>query len=130
MKKIPIFLVLLTVSCSHHQGAENFLLKPNAFQEKIASTSGAVVLDVRTPEEVNQEYLKGAINIDFKAPEFNVLIAGMDKTKPYFVYCASGVRSGKAAEMMRDMDFQKVYLLDGGIKAWKGEGLPTVVPGR
>src|SRR5882762_4075062 len=127
MNKIVTLLLLLTVACSK-TGTETFLLKPKAFQEKIAASPDAVILDVRTPEEVRQGYLKGAVNFDFNTPEFNILIAGMDKAKPYFVYCGSGVRSGKAADKMRDMDFQKVYLLDGGIKAWKGEGLPIQTP--
>ena len=128
MNKIATLLLVLTVSCAKTGSTENFLLKPKAFQEKIAASPDAVILDVRTPEEVRQGYLKGAVNFDFNTPEFNILIAGMDKTKPYFVYCGSGVRSGKAADKMKDMDFEKDYLLDGGIKAWKAEGLPTQTP--
>lgn len=126
MKKVFIFLFVLTVSCNRNTAPEeNFLLKPKDFQQKFASSAGAVLLDVRTVDEVRQEHLKGEINFDFSLPQFDILIAGLDKTKPYFVYCASGVRSAKAAEKMRTFDFQKVYLLDGGIKAWKAEGLPT-----
>ena|SRR5882672_4528715 len=126
MKKVVI-LFLLLLSCNKKE-TESFLLKPQVFQEKMTTTPGAVILDVRTPDEVRKEYIKGTINFDFNTPEFNILIAGMDKTKPYFVYCASGVRSAKAADKMRDMDFEKVYLLDGGIKAWRAEGLPISTP--
>jgi rhodanese-related sulfurtransferase len=126
MKKTILILWVLVAACA--KDSENYLLKPVAFQEKLTSTPGAVILDVRTPDEVRKEYIKGAINFDFNTAEFNILIAGMDKKKPYFVYCASGVRSGKAADRMRSMDFEKVYLLDGGIKAWKAEGLPTKTP--
>ena len=128
MNKIATVLLVLTVSCAKTGNTEEFLLKPKVFQEKISASPGAVILDVRTPEEVHQKYLKKTVNFDFNTPEFNILIAGMDKTKPYFVYCGSGVRSGKAADKMKDMDFQKVYLLDGGIKAWKAEGLPIQTP--
>jgi len=128
MNKIATLLLVLTLSCAKTGTNETVLLKPKAFQEKIASSPGAIILDVRTREEVHQGYLKGAVNFDFNTPEFNILIAGMDKTKPYFVYCASGVRSAKAADKMRDLDFKTVYLLDGGIKAWKGEELPTQAP--
>jgi rhodanese-related sulfurtransferase len=128
MNKIATLLLLIVAISCAKTGTEPVLLKPKAFQDQMAATPGAVILDVRTPDEVHQGYLKGAVNFDFNAPEFNILITGMDKTKPYFVYCGSGVRSGKAADKMRDLDFQKVYLLDGGIKAWKEEGLPTQVP--
>lgn len=130
MKKLLILLTVLTFSCSRKTTteAENFLLKPKEFQEKLAATKGAVLLDVRTPDEVHQEWLKGEVNFDFTAPEFKTLIAGMPRDSAYFVYCASGVRSGKASDMMKEMDFKKVYLLDGGLKAWKAEGLPTQLP--
>jgi len=129
MNRIATLLLLVTTfSCTKTGTTETFLLKPKAFQEKMAATPGAVILDVRTPEEVRQGYLKGAVNVDFNLPEFKILITGMDKTKPYFVYCGSGVRSAKAADKMKDLDFQQVYLLDGGIKAWKEEGLPTQTP--
>jgi phage shock protein E len=126
MKKIWFLLVVGFVGCKGGSPeSENLSLQPTDFQSKLASTSGAVLLDVRTPAEVQAECIKGEINFDFKSEEFKLLVSGMDKTKPYFVYCAAGVRSGKAAELMRDMDFQKVYTLDGGLKAWKEAGLPT-----
>lgn len=103
-------------------------LKPLDFKEKINIVTGAVLLDVRTPEEVQKGYLKGALNLDFKSPQFTILIEGLDKEKPYLVYCASGVRSGKAADLMREKGFMKVYTLEGGLKAWKDEGLMTDSP--
>ena len=123
MKKLVVLLVVLA-SCSGSE-KEKTLLSPKEFQAKLAATPGAMLIDVRMRDEVLEGYVKGAVNFDFKLPEFNQLIAGLDKSKPYFVYCASGVRSGKAAEKMRDLDFQHVYLLDGGLKAWKAEGLPV-----
>lgn len=128
MKQIMIILFVLMVSCNKNtssENSENFLLKPQAFQEKFASSPGAMLVDVRTLDEVRQEHIKGAVNIDFNLPQFDILIAGLDKTKTYFVYCASGVRSAKAADKMRQLDLPKVYLLEGGIKAWKADGLPT-----
>lgn len=124
MKKIGILLFVLTASCKSTP-TENFLLKPREFQDKLASTPDAKLLDVRSLDEVRQEHIKGAVNFDFNLPQFDVLIAGLDKGESYFVYCGSGVRSAQAAEKMRDLDFPTVYLLDGGLKAWKAEGLPT-----
>jgi rhodanese-related sulfurtransferase len=129
MKKSCLILTLVIASCVPKKGAEeNPLLKPGDFQAKIAAMPGAMVLDVRTPEEVASGRIKGALNFDFKSPEFKVLIKGLDRHQPYFVYCAKGSRSSKAADMMRDMDFEKVYALEGGIEAWKAEGLPVNVP--
>ena len=114
-------------SCST-QPTESSSLSPADFDQQVKSTADAVLLDVRTPEEVQTGYIKGAINMDFKRPEFKILIAGLDKEKPYFVYCLSGMRSGKAADLMRESGFTKVKTLDGGLKAWKAAGLGTTDP--
>ncbi len=129
MKKIlsVIVLTLLLGSCSKGE-KESLNLKPLAFQAKINTTTDAVLLDVRTPEEVRNGYLKGALNFDFKSPQFSILIEGLDKEKPYLVYCASGIRSGKAADLMREKGFKNVYTLEGGLNAWKNEKLETDLP--
>jgi rhodanese-related sulfurtransferase len=41
------------------------------------------------------------------------------------VYCGSGIRSAKAAAILKEKGYDQVYELDGGIKAWKEAGLPV-----
>jgi rhodanese-related sulfurtransferase len=127
MKKcLFILVVAITLAgCTSKEDKATSTLSPQAFQSQLQTTPEAVLLDVRTLEEVQTERIKGEINFDFKAPEFDLLIKGLDKTKPYFVYCASGVRSGKAAEKMKEQGFEKVYTLEGGLKAWRAAGLPV-----
>ncbi len=70
---------------------------PKTFKDKVASAgANAVLLDVRTPEEVAEGIIPGAVNIDFRAPDFAEKIAELDKDKTYFVYCKVGGRSAKA----------------------------------
>jgi len=128
MKKY-IFILVVAASiagCASKETKESTsALSPAAFQTQLQAAPDAVLLDVRTLEEVQTERIKGEVNFDYNAPEFNLLIKGLDKAKPYFVYCASGVRSGKAADKMKELGFEKVYTLEGGIKAWKAAGLPV-----
>ena len=77
-----------------------------------------IILDVRTPEEIENGYVEGASFIDFYDPEFKQKIQFMDKSKPIYTYCRSGGRSSKAAEILIHSGFDKVYNLDGGIGAW------------
>ena len=65
--------------------------------------------------------IPGAQVIDFKAAGFETEIDKLDKSKTYFVYCASGKRSSKAADQMKEKGFDKVFVLDGGVKAWQEE---------
>lgn len=125
---VCLLLVVLGLSACSSQPTEKLSLPPADFEQQSQSTPGAVLLDVRTPEEVQNGYIKGAINMDFQRPEFKLLIAGLDKEKPYFVYCKSGMRSGKAADLMRDGGFENVKTLEGGLNAWRSAGLSTVEP--
>ncbi len=80
---------------------------------------GVFVLDVRTPNEINEGKIRGAIDLDISDPAFSSHLSKMDKNKSYVVYCKSGGRSATATNMMVEMGFQKVYNLEGGYKAWK-----------
>ena len=131
MRYFIILLLFAMVACSTKDNsatAVNESLDPKAFKSQIEATADGVVLDVRTPEEVSQGVIAGAKVIDFKGADFDQQITALDKDKTYFVYCASGGRSGKAASMMKDKGFSKVYSLEGGMTAWKEQGLEVVNP--
>ncbi|MEZ4911272.1 MAG: rhodanese-like domain-containing protein [Saprospiraceae bacterium] len=82
---------------------------------------GAIVIDVRTPEEVASGYIDGAsVFADVYGSDFNEKIGSLDKNKTYLVYCRSGRRSLGAAQTMVDNGFQNVYNLTPGILGWTG----------
>jgi len=96
-------------------------LSSKIFERKINKKS-AIVLDVRTPEEYSVGYIPKSINYNFKdSLNFVQAIQSLDKNKKYFLYCASGRRSGKALVMMKQMGFTKIHHLAGGITNWKGD---------
>jgi rhodanese-related sulfurtransferase/rubrerythrin len=76
------------------------------------------LLDVRQPKEYEQEHLPGAILIPLK--ELITRKDELDKTKPTLVYCAAGVRSKAASQLLQGQGFKDVYNISGGIKAWNG----------
>jgi molybdopterin/thiamine biosynthesis adenylyltransferase/rhodanese-related sulfurtransferase len=52
-----------------------------------------------------------------------------DKSKRVILYCASGNRSARAADLMQqELGYEDVASIDGGIKAWEAQGLPVVMP--
>ena len=83
------------------------------------------ILDVRTPKEFEAGHIPGAINIDINSPDFDKKVGELKKDQPYLVNCAIGARSGKACDKMVKMDFQSVFNLEGGIKAWQRAGKPV-----
>ncbi len=84
-----------------------------------------VILDVRTPQEFTEGHIENAANIDFYSETFRNELDNLDKTKTYLIYCRSGGRSGKALNMMAELNFMEAYNILGGITQWKAEGLPT-----
>ncbi len=71
-------------------------IKPNKELLQKLSRPGVVLLDVRTPEEYSNGRVRGAKNINFLADNFEEQVNKLDRKKTYYLYCASGNRSGKA----------------------------------
>lgn len=92
------------------------------FDSLIALNNG-LLLDVRTPDEFNAGKIAKSENIDFYGSDFQDAISKLDKSKPVYVYCRSGRRSGVAMNLMKEMGFVTVYNLDGGIISWQESGL-------
>lgn len=83
-----------------------------------------LVLDVRTQPEVEEGIIPGAVHIDFMQADFADKVKKLKKDEPVFVYCKVGARSAKAAEEMKNMGFENVYHLEGGIDGWTAAGFP------
>ena len=89
----------------------------------LAELSNITVIDVRTPEEYAEGHIDGAQLIDFYSDTFGDDIAALDPDGEFLVYCRSGNRSGQAVGLMRELGFDRVYDLDGGVVAYAQAGL-------
>jgi len=96
-------------------------LSATEFKEQIKAEKG-IVLDVRTANEIAQGKIGEAQEIDFYNEGFLEEASKLPKDQPIYVYCAAGGRSSKAANMLVEQGFTKVYNLDGGIGAWNQNG--------
>ena len=97
-------------------------LSQEEWSEQFESDENAFLLDVRTPEEVEEGYIPNATNIDiYLGQEFVAELEKLDKTKNYYVYCRSGQRSGQACAIMNKLGFENAYNLVGGFMNWEGE---------
>jgi len=68
---------------------------------------GAVILDVRTPSEYQSGHIKNAIHIPVQelSTRFNEI---KKLNKPVIAYCASGMRSGSAASLLKSKDIDAI----------------------
>ncbi len=123
---ILLFLAFAKWSCtSAEQSSTTTQMATTAYQDLDVPTFKAkmgdeniVILDVRTPEEIANGKIEGAIEMDFRNNEFQKNFHSLDKDKTYLVYCRSGSRSAKACKMMQQEGFTKVNNLLGGWNAW------------
>ncbi|MET4104957.1 rhodanese-like domain-containing protein [Hymenobacter sp. UYP22] len=81
---------------------------PTPEAQKLLTQPNTVLLDVRTPTEFAAGHLKGAQNLDFRAPDFAEQLARLDPSKTYVLYCRSGGRSNQAGILMQEKGFKKV----------------------
>lgn len=113
MKKELISLViciLLLTGCDN-KGYET--ITENTANELISSND-VVIIDVRGSDEFDTGHIKGAINV----PLSKIDEITYEKDQYIIVYCASGMRSSNAAQILVDLGYENVYNLDGGLINW------------
>lgn len=97
-------------------------LTQEEWSEQLDNDENAVILDVRTLDEVEEGYIPGAIHIDiYMGQKFLNEIEKLDKSKNFYVYCRTGNRSGQACTLMENMGIKNAYNLMGGITEWEGD---------
>ena len=102
-------------------GFFDFLKGPDINQgvKDYRAADGAVLLDVRTPDEYRQGHIPGSKNVPLQSiDKATDMIA--DKSTPIFVHCLSGARSRQAAAALQQMGYTNVTNI-GGISAYAGK---------
>jgi rhodanese-related sulfurtransferase len=121
---LALALFLFQASFAIAQSTDSATVVPAATFEKMLKKKKNVLLDVRTPEEMQEGHLEEAVNLDFLDESFPEKIETLNKNKTYLLYCRSGKRTAKAGALMKAAGFKNVYMLDGGITSWLEEGKP------
>ncbi|MFT4774829.1 MAG: rhodanese-related sulfurtransferase, partial [Ilumatobacter sp.] len=93
-----------------------------------AIADGAIVLDVREPDEYEEGALLGAIHIPRGHLEAQIEGRIIDKQAPVVAYCAGGVRSAFAAKTLAELGYTNVLSMEGGYGRWKDEGREWKAP--
>jgi rhodanese-related sulfurtransferase len=79
-------------------------------------------LDVRTVAEYSEGHIPGSINVNVLDDAFEAVADSvLQKDKPVAVYCRSGKRSKKAADILSKKGYT-IYDLDKGFIGWEGAG--------
>ena len=102
-------------------GIFDFFKHPDINQgvQEYRNAAGAVLLDVRTPQEYREGHIPGSQNVPLqqldKAEEVTE-----NKDTLLYVYCHSGARSRQAVSLLKHMGYTNVHNI-GGIAAYSGK---------
>src|SRR5215204_5393543 len=89
---------------------------------------GAILVDIREQDEVDQGIIPGAIHIPRGFLEMRIEEAVRDHDTAVVVYCAGGVRSIFGAEALSQLGYRDVLSMSGGFSGWTASALPWRVP--
>lgn len=117
-----ILLSLLIFSCGSTQGqSEVTVVDADRLLE--LQSAGAIVIDVRSPEEVAEGKIPGAINIPL-SENMASDITDIKKDQAVIVYCRSGMRSTNASEILKKAGYKVIYNYKGSMNDWQSKKKP------
>jgi len=99
-------------------------LEPYDFHLQYLRIDSSLLIDVREFFEFKRLRIRDAINIPSSG---NIEHAADTLNKNYalFLYCSTDYRSRRAAILLSEKGFKSLYNLEGGIVAWKKDGMPV-----
>lgn len=106
-------------------GAKPDVPEVNVAEAQQRQAQGALMLDVREPEEWASGHVPGATHIPLG--ELGRRLADLPRDRELLTVCARGNRSARAAELLQQAGYGRVASVSGGIVAWAERGLPVVV---
>jgi len=116
LSAVMFLFFIAGTGCAQEPGSQEITMKQF---EKIYKEKPGTIVDVRTQSEVNKGVIPGSVNIDFFDDNFEKKISELDKTKPVYIYCASGGRSGESVAIFKRQGFKEIYDLSEGYGAYK-----------
>ncbi len=120
------------------------MAEPNRFQKLVAQAkqriteistdeaqrqveSGeAILIDVREESDWREGHARGSTHLSRGIIELEIEEHIPDLKQPIICYCGGGSRSALVAESLQKMEYENVRSMAGGLRAWKGAGLPMV----
>lgn len=118
-------MVFAVIYFGNSQSSGTVSVTPKEASAMLSSDTSIVVLDVRTPDEYRSEtgHLPNALLVPVQ--ELDSAGLGDVKGRTILVYCRSGHRSLRAAEILSKRGFKTINL-EGGILQWQRDSLEVV----
>lgn len=118
-------LVLIVVGCTDNNASSEEAkvnsITVDELKEELDSglDKDIVIVDVREPNLYKKEHVPGAILIPFV--DFENEYVQLDQNKKIIIVCHMGSMGEAAGQFLISKGYQKVYNLEGGMRAWQGK---------
>ena len=91
---------------------------------QLINQQSAQVVDIRDASAFNKGHIANASNAPLEKLVKSAEQVKADKDKPVIVACENGQSANRAAMALKEVGFQKLYTLKGGIMSWRDDKLP------
>ena len=113
------------------------VISPQDAQQRMQENPNALVIDVRQSDALGDACIPGALNVplgvlpikaDTELPKSLTDERLQDRDQQVIVTCGAGGQAALGAKLLKDMGFNNVSMIDGGMRGWSEAGLPTEKP--
>lgn len=119
---LVIILVCVVTLATPYINRRRFAELDNASATDLINHKGAQIIDLRAPSEFKKECIARSVNIP--ADRIHYELDKLDKTKPILLVDEDGKRARMASPLLRGVGCKQVYILQGGLNAWRRSGTP------
>jgi thioredoxin 1 len=127
MNRYYLFLIAASFIFTTCAQDSNFDNTSSIEFQKLINTGQGTLIDVRTPSEFASGHIPNAGQLNYYALDFGKKLLLLPKDQPIYLYCNTGYRSKKAAEILARNGYSRVYNLKYGIMEWNLEDLPVII---
>ena len=119
---LVIILVCVVTLAAPYINRRRFAELDNASATDLINHKGAHIIDLRDPSDFKKECIARSVNIP--ADRIHYELDKLDKTKPILLVDEDGKRARMASPLLRGVGCKQVYILQGGLNAWRRSGTP------
>ena len=119
---LVIILVCVVTLAAPYINRRRFAELDNASATDLINHKGAQIIDLRDPNDFKKECIARSVNIP--ADRIHYELDKLDKTKPILLVDEDGKRARMASPLLRGVGCKQVYILQGGLNAWRRSGTP------
>ena len=120
---LAVIIIMLTIDPAARGAAGAKSLSPLQLPQ-IQARENALVVDVNETDAFKTGHISQALNLPMSKFEDSLGKLKKKHDRAIIITCETGAKSSKAATILKKNEFTNLYILTGGLAAWKKENLP------